>query len=226
MAEYTRAEAKRDKKYIARHKGKDTLLGPVQPPNFALMSYHTSDVFSADIDRACRLRRMRFEENYMNADVYIVKDVAAPPTSMLWPMSLGGKYLCDTLYILSDGRRGVMLKFKPAFHVARTVFISPAFARTHSALACEILFHTTSYNAKSKWTHVQDRDAFLGIVAKANAAKKPTSVIAFGTASDAESLRTVKLSFTALNAIAFLGQVDRTMSSTARGGHGIPWFTR
>ncbi len=99
--------------------------------------------------------------------------------NLLWKASLSGNYLCDSQYLISEGRGGASLKFKAATGIQRAVHVTPNFARHNEDLALTLFQSVLPAMPTSKWSCVVDEAQFLAIVRTANDKKKPTQVAVF-----------------------------------------------
>ncbi len=207
-------DAKRDKAYAQRQRRAATALARPTMPNLAGQKYFTT-VPAGDetpVARGCRrLGLGRVEDVYMS-DVVIVANVTNPGAALLWPIMLGGKFVCSSEFIASRGAKGTAIKYAAATQIARQVFVSPLFAARHHDRAVDVLWHTRARaGSLSKWVLAPDRATFMRNALRANAAKKPTTVVAFLAKAEIEKAenRIIKLRLTAEDAFERLSQVSR-----------------
>ena len=180
-----------------------------------------------ELHRACRKLGMGLTENFLEGDTYIVENVVAPPLELLWPLMLGGKFICDRNYILSQGKGGAGLMHNAATTTVRSMHITPLFASQHADLASDLLWHSSARrNSGSKWTYIEGREAFLGAVQRFTAQKKPTLAIVFYTPAEEATFADVKMRFTSATGFDGLASIDRAHSASALHGPGERWMGR
>ena len=75
----------------------------------------------------------------MQADIFVVADIATVPPRVQWLAVLGGGRVCDMKFVLSGGKHGVSVLYKRAMATRRTVFLSDAFITRHPKLAGLVL---------------------------------------------------------------------------------------
>lgn len=192
-------------------------------PNFATKAFFT-DINSTELDAACRAQRMRFEEDFKKADVYIVRDTTTTAVHVLWAAVLAGRFVCDPLYIISHGARGCSLKFKAATAIARAMHFTPRFAVEHEDLCLGLIWHSTTFSQQtSKWKLVEDEASFMDAANAANARGKPTQVVVFCVEEEMPRFAHVKLCYTARTGLDALASFDRGLSATGLAGHDARW---
>ncbi|CAE7278036.1 unnamed protein product [Symbiodinium microadriaticum] len=141
------------------------------------------EVFLRQVARKLGLRVV---ENRRDATAHVWRQLTEPGSHHdMWAVALHGKFVMDLRCFRSQGKAGGFLVYKAAIGVQRTVFISPRFARDHAHIAREILsFCKPFYRGISKWRSLNDAEAFRRTAQQAITAKKPTTVLAFGTDED------------------------------------------
>ena len=115
----------------------------------------------------------------MQADIFVVADIATVLPRVQWLAVLGGGRVCDMKFVLSGGKHGVSVLYKRAMATRRTVFLSDAFITRHPKLAGLVL--RKAGDPACAWKLMTNRDDFLALARKCIAQKKRTEVVAFIT---------------------------------------------
>ena len=185
-----------------------------------------SELERSGLDKSCREHGLWVEEDFKKAHDFVVDDVSNVRMRVLWPSLLGGCYICDVEYMLSEGAKGTMLKFKAATAIKRTMHLTPSFATAHEEMALVLLHYSSACSPKSNWRYCDNEARFLEVAAKANAAKKPTSVIVFLTEADVPRFAGVRLQHTASSALESFFVLDRQRCASGLLGVDERWQSR
>ena len=138
---------------------------------------------------------LRVVESRRDATAHVWLQLTSPGSPHdMWAVALHGKFVMDLRCFRSEGKAGGFLVYKAAIGVQRTVFISPRFARDHTEIAQDnFVFCKPFYRGISKWKSLNDAEAFRRTVQQSITAKKPTTVLAFGTDEDERDWGHLKL---------------------------------
>ena len=122
---------------------------------------------------------LRKSTNPLAADIFVANNLNRVPTLVSWIAVLAGGRICHMDFVVSGGKSGASVAFRPALRTRRTVWCSPRFREQHMALfdALRELLRKP-YNS---WTYMADKTDFLAVAAKKIRAKKPTEVMALVT---------------------------------------------
>ena len=127
---------------------------------------------------------------------------------------LQGKLLVSPICLASGCKPVTTLRYFPACQVARSVHITPCFARDHPDRAVEVLHATDAGpNPKeTKWHLVEGAAEFTRLADTANSQNKRTTIVVFLTDSDVQGglFPNVHLRLTAETFVGVLARIDRT----------------
>ena len=181
---------------------------------FAERPFHTRLALERPLVKLVHGLGLKETGDFLKADVYITENPGSGINDYLWPSILQGKLLVSPTFLASGCKMGTALRYFPACQVARSVHITPCFARDHPDRAVEVLHATDAGpNPKeTKWHLVEDAAEFTRLANTANSQNKRTTVVVFLTDSDVQGglFPNVHLRLTAETFVDVLARIDRT----------------
>ena len=171
-----------------------------------------------ELHRLSRKMGLVPEESKYQAEMHIWTEVTEPQSQEDKLLAgLHGKLVCDILCFRSCGQRGSFLLHKSATSIARTIYITPRFARDCKEIAQNIMHYCKPFRGTSGWIFQGNLDEFLKAKRKATRDQKHTQVMVFGTVADKQGeLSEVKLFLTSDDLAQKLIFVD-----PMRSAHGL-----
>lgn len=88
-----------------------------------------------------------------NADFFVVNSLDDPSAPLLHA-ALFGKTICNPQYIISDGKEGTAMKFRPAIQTKRQIWISSSF-REQCGDAATAIDHAVCHS-HGKWKYMEE----------------------------------------------------------------------
>ena len=161
-------------------------------------------MYTDELFLACRAQAMNTVEDHLHASVLVVSDITDIPEMLAWSAILGGKFICESKYVVTRGEKGLSIKYTAAASVRRRVHITSEFLRCNEEASCVLLFYSSGKAfvpagspAPGRWTLIESFAEFLEIANGAIRRKRPTEVIAFCQDADKDGadLQRLKLVF-------------------------------
>ena len=213
LGEVKAATAKTRRDYNTKRRRIDNVLASPVLPDTRGKTFYTRLALEAPLVKLVHGLGLTETENVLKADVYITENLGSHIDDYLWPSVLQGKLLVSRSFLASGCKLGTTLRYFPACQVARSVHITPGFARDHPDRAVEVLHATDAGpNPKeTKWHFVEDAAEFTRLVNKVNRQNKRTTVIVFLADSDVQGglFPDVQLRVTAETFMDMLARIDR-----------------
>ena len=120
-----------------RRRKNDKLVNP-QYPNFA--GHAVYGVYTNELFLACRAQGMNTVEDHLHASALVVSDITDIPEMLAWSAILGGKFICESKYVVTRGDKGLSIKYTAAASVRRKVHNTGELLRCNKEVSCAIMF--------------------------------------------------------------------------------------
>ena len=147
-----------------------------------------------------------------SAVLVLMPPIADPASELLWGAMLAGAWVMAPAWLEdSDAYTGPMLKFRPAVHSRRYVWLSPNFKASHVQVARVI--EECAARRDSRWSLREDVQEWVKKKNEVMQLRSSSSTIALVTATEKEAFEGVAHVFDLAAGFAFLCCLDRQQSS-------------
>ena len=151
----------------------------------------------------------------MDADLFVVEDVASPGEVQALCSALGGSKIGSVVFFRSGGNAGSCIACLAAISVERSLWVSPRFGGLHPNLA-KVVKHFVG-KPQSKWRLITAEDFVTNAMKPRNASRFIMALVADDDLKALPGLRNFK---NVLTAATFLQYVRRLDLNSCKAGPG------
>ncbi len=200
--------------YVERHRDhqKHALQRRVHTPN--LMTSPKNFYVHDGVSTPALLKKIRVDRHFVTtdkaqADIFVVEDVVTPGEETSWFLSLSGGIACTQEYLMSNGKKGLALKYLRAMRTKRFFCMTDKFAASHPGATAAI----TGLMGK-RWSNWKPLTAAEMQAEKNKPSTKVSELVVFGAPEEMTNatFNGIKFKFSGLAALSFVRKIDHPAS--------------